>query len=122
MRWKRRDGTKQTLSLNSLITVLKCGHESRAVSFTKYGIDVVTAEGDLIRLPRSLATIQKKTFPSLEKGNLVMEMWQEVRKHLGDDPGDSEGTSSYQKDYGSEWESIGFRDNRLERCQDRTDP
>jgi hypothetical protein len=122
LRWKRRDGTKQTLSLNSLITVLKCGHESRAVSFTKYGIDVVTAEGDLIRLPRSLATIQKKTFPSLEKGNLVMEMWQEVRKHLGDDPGDSEGTSSYQKDYGSEWESIGFRDNRLERCQDRTDP
>lgn len=87
IRWKRSDGMQHALRLNSLIAVPSFGYESRALSFTQHGIDIVDAHGSPIRMSQKLATIPKAHFHGSQNGPLVTEMWKEVLVSLGKDPG-----------------------------------
>jgi hypothetical protein len=66
--WKHPSGTNMCLLLSARFAVPKSSRESRALSFTEYGLDIVDASGDPLRSlhtwrgEASEPSISKKSF------------------------------------------------------------
>ncbi|KAN0106163.1 hypothetical protein V8E51_009039 [Hyaloscypha variabilis] len=121
LRWKRQDSTTCNLRLTSKIAIPTQPHDIRAISFTSHGIDIVDACGTPFRPANrsgSLldATIPRNSFPGIENGHLVIELWMAVLRHLGISIPKTENVSPI-KDWGTTKEI-----NRLSSVAKGEDP
>ncbi|KAL2065776.1 hypothetical protein VTL71DRAFT_3446 [Oculimacula yallundae] len=89
LRWKKSENHSISLRLNApMEAVPKSGSESRAVSFTACGLDIVDAAGKAF-LPSTLdnklakASIPRKHFLSTEPGSDLVDLWKAVLSHDG---------------------------------------
>ncbi|GAD94224.1 predicted protein [Paecilomyces variotii No. 5] len=88
IKWTTSTGIQKTVTVNLRCAIPETGLESRALSFTHDGLDVVDANGRPIR-PRNpwqrssqLASFPRSTFASKD-GQMLQELWEAVRLELG---------------------------------------
>ncbi|OOQ83172.1 hypothetical protein PEBR_36491 [Penicillium brasilianum] len=89
LRWRHPDGTQKTISLCARFAAPNGNRESRALSFTEHGVDIVDASGkrlhssNLWRDGTSQASIPKSEFFSRPSGQLLLDLWKTVRQDCG---------------------------------------
>lgn len=89
IRWKCPKGVDNCLLLSARFAVPRSSRESRALSFTEHGLDVVDASGNPLRpsstwngeAPR--ASISKISFLATSPGQLLIDLWRAVRQANG---------------------------------------
>lgn len=88
-RWRHPDGSKRTLSLCARFAVSRGNRDSRALSFTKHGIDIADAKGERVRSSNtwnegsSQASFPKSEFNSRPSGQLLVDFRTTVRQECG---------------------------------------
>ncbi|OKO94545.1 hypothetical protein PENSUB_11812 [Penicillium subrubescens] len=89
LRWKHPDGSNKTLSLCARFAIPKGNRDSRALSFTEHGIDIVDASGRSLRSSNlwsegiSKASIPRSELHSRPSGRLLVDLWTTARQDCG---------------------------------------
>lgn len=83
IKWTPTAGTPITVRFNGLTCALPENQlQSRAVSFTEYGIDILDASGNPLRRYNTEATIPRSSLrPKSDKR--IQQLWEAVRSELG---------------------------------------
>jgi hypothetical protein len=97
VRWLQPDGSKVSLRLNAAFAIPARSEETRALSFTKDGLDIIDADGTPIRStakgknpPLALASIPRTRFLSTEPKQLLIDLWKAVLACRGIDTGEAD--------------------------------
>lgn len=89
LRWKHPSGSDKSLTLTARFAAPQSSRDSRALSFTEHGIDIVDASGNPLRSlsvwdgGASKASIPKTSFLSRPPGQLLVDLWMAVRQECG---------------------------------------
>lgn len=89
IRWKHPDGSDKNINLSAQFAAPQSSRDSRALSFTEHGVDIVDASGEPLRSTiawnggNSKATFPKNEFVSRRSGQLLLDLWKTVREEHG---------------------------------------
>lgn len=89
LRWKHPGGSNKSLTLTARFAAPQSSRDSRALSFTEQGFDIVDASGSPLRSlsvwdrGASKASIPRTSFLSRPPGQLLVDLWVAVRQECG---------------------------------------
>lgn len=114
IRWKHPNGENRDLYLSAKFAAPKSSRDSRALSFTEFGIDIVDGSGRPLRsssvwdLSMSKASIPKSSFLGRPPGQLLLDLWENVCQGRGDD-GAEEQFVKESREWGSKGQKMLMR-------------
>jgi len=114
IRWKHPNGENRDLYLSAKFAAPKSSRDSRTLSFTEFGIDIVDGSGRPLRsssvwdLSMSKASIPKTSFLGRPPGQLLLDLWETVCQGRGDD-GAEEQFVEESREWGSKGQKMLMR-------------